>query len=57
MKLSAPTHLVFLLAVILIALGLLSHLAGWPAVELVVSFWFVAVGGLLLVAGSMFKGI
>ena len=57
MKLSAPTHLVFLLAVILIALGLLSRLAGWPTADLVVAFWFAAVGGLLLVAGSLFKGI
>jgi len=57
MKLSAPTHFVFLLAVIAIALGLLCKLALWPSADLVVAFWFAAVGGLLLVAGSLFKGI
>ena len=57
MKLSAPTTVVFLLAVIALALGLLSKFAGWPTADLVIAFWFVAVGGLLLVAGSLFKRI
>ena len=57
MKLSAPTSAVFLIAVIAIALGLLSKLAGWPSTDLAVAFWLAAVGGLLLVVGNLFKGV
>lgn len=57
MKLSAPTRLAFLIAVIVIALGLFSELAGWPTADLAVAFWLAAGGGLLLVASSLFKGI
>jgi hypothetical protein len=48
---------IFLIAVIAIALGLLSKLAGWPSADLTVAFWLAAVGGLLLIVGNLFKGV
>lgn len=64
MKLSAPTALIFILSLLLLALGLIGHLqpsllAALPkSAEIIAnSFWFVVGGYLALTAGVLFKGL
>jgi len=59
MKLSAPTFLIFLISVILLALGLLMILNVFH-IDLGISnlpFWLAFVGGGLLALGALFKGL
>ena len=55
MKLSAPTQIVWIIAVILGVLGLLGHFAGVPVGGY--SFELLAVGFILLTLGTMLKGM
>ena len=64
MKLSAPTALIFILSLILLAVGLIGHmqpslLAALPkSAEIVAnSFWFVVGAFGVLTAGVVFKGL
>jgi hypothetical protein len=56
MKLSAPSTITWLIAVALGALGVLQHLSILQiAIIRLNSFWFVAAGFALLVAGTLLK--
>jgi len=54
MKLNAPTQTLWLVAVILGVLGIIGNLATIPFVS-TYAFWFVAVGFILLVIGTVYK--
>lgn len=56
MKLSAPKGLIWWIALILAALGIVSKFVGIPFVS-ANNFWFVAVGYVLLFLGTLFKGL
>ena len=56
MNLSAPTNLVFLIAVVIAVLGILAGL-GILAILPIAPFWLVTIGFGLLAAGCLFKGI
>jgi len=56
MKLSAPTKWVFIVAVVLGVLALLGQFTTIPFIS-AYSFWTLFVGFVLLVAGSLFKGL
>ncbi len=55
MKLSAPTQLVWLISLILAALGFIGTLIAIPVVS-VNALWFVLVGYILLFLGTILKG-
>jgi hypothetical protein len=62
MKLSAPTGLVFILSLILLAIGVIGHmqpslLAALPPQVVANSFWFVVGGYGVLTVGVLFKGL
>ena len=62
MKLSAPTGLVFVLSLILLAVGLIGHLqpsllAALPPTVVANSFWFAVGGYGVLTVGVLFKGL
>ncbi len=62
MKLSAPTALVFVLSLILLAVGVVGRLqpgllASLPPEVVANSFWFVVGGFGVLTAGVVFKGL
>lgn len=64
MKLSAPTALIFILSLILLALGVISHLqpsliAALPMSAEVIAnkFWLVVGGYGVLSLGVLFKGL
>lgn len=54
MKLNAPTQTLWLVAVILGVLGILGELATIPFVS-TYAFWFLVVGFVLLVIGTVYK--
>ena len=57
MKLSAPTTLVFIISVVLAALGILPMLGiALPSVGISTA-WLLAIGYIVLAAGCLFKGI
>lgn len=56
MKLSAPKALVFWICFVLIVLGVVAHFVTIPFVSANV-FWFLTVGGVLLLLACMFKGL
>lgn len=53
----APTQITLVLAVILWLIGFLGHFGVIPAVTGVVAFWCLAIAGLLLILGSLIKGL
>ena len=55
MKLSTPTNLVFWIATVLAALGLIGSLVDLPFVS-DYNFWFVMIGFVLLWLGNVMKG-
>ena len=55
MKLSAPTQPIWLLSVILVAVGIVGNLVTIPFVS-VYAFWIVVAGYILLFLGSVLKG-
>ena len=55
MKLSTPTNLVFWIATVLAALGLIGSLVSLPFVS-TYAFWFVVIGFVLLWLGNVMKG-
>ncbi len=55
MKLSKPTKNVFWIATVLAALGIIGKLVSIPFVSQY-SFWFVAIGFVLLWLGNTMKG-
>jgi hypothetical protein len=64
MKLSAPTALIFILSLILLALGIVAHMqpsliAALPMHDKVIAnqFWVVVAGYLVLTAGVVFRGL
>ena len=62
MKLSAPTALVFVLSLILLAVGIVGRLQpglleSLPPEVVANSFWFVVAGFGVLTAGVVFKGL
>ncbi len=62
MKLSAPTAILFLLSLILVVIGVISHLqpsllAALPPMVVENKFWFVVGGYGVLTAGVLFKGL
>lgn len=59
MNLSAPTFWVFIVSVILAAVGILSMFVfiPWVSESLVRGFWILAAGYVLLLAGNVTKGL
>ena len=62
MKLSAPTALIFILSLILVAIGVIGHmqpslLAALPAWVVANKLWFAVGGYGVLTAGVLFKGL
>ena len=55
MKLSAPTKLVFWIATVLAALGILGTLVTLPIIS-GIAFWLLAIGFVLLWLGNVLKG-
>lgn len=55
MKLSAPKQITFLIAVILLILGVLARFVAIPFVT-VYAFWIVVVAAVLLVLGCAISG-
>lgn len=55
MKLSTPTNLVFWIATVMAALGLIGSLVTLPFVS-TYAFWFVVIGFVLLWLGNVMKG-
>jgi hypothetical protein len=56
MKLSAPTQPIFLIAVILMALGVVGYFLSVPVLT-PHSFFFMLVGSVILIVGNLVKGI
>ena len=56
MNLSAPTMVVFLISVVIAALGLLAKLSILSIIP-VESFWLMTIGYIVLAAGCLFKGV
>ena len=56
LKLSAPTQLVWIIAVILGVLGLLAKFGTIPVVS-AYEFWFVFVGFAMLAVATLVKGL
>ena len=56
MKLSAPTMIVFIISVTIAAIGLLAAL-GILAVIPIASVWIMTIAYVILLAGTLFKGI
>ncbi len=56
MKLNAPTKIIFLLSLLLVALAVISRFTPIPYVSQY-QFWVAIVGYLLLVAGVTMKGL
>jgi hypothetical protein len=58
MKLTPPKVITFIIAVILVVLGLIGKLApSTPILGANNSFWFVFAGFVLLALGNLFKGL
>jgi hypothetical protein len=55
MKLSAPKQNVWILAVIIAVLGLIGYFIPLPILS-TYAFWFVTVGFVLLLLGTLLKG-
>jgi len=55
MKLSTPTNLVFWIATVLGALGILGTLVTLPFIS-GIAFWLLAIGFVLLWLGNVLKG-
>ena len=53
---NAPKKVTWLISLVLIALGIVSKFVAIPVVG-TYAFWFVAVGGVLLLLGSLLKGL
>lgn len=56
MKLTPPTKTVFSLGSLLVILGIVSHFIAIPIVG-AYEFWYLAIGGVLLIMGCLFKGL
>jgi hypothetical protein len=56
MKLSAPSQIAWIIAVILGVLSLLTFVVAIPFVS-TYAFWFMAVGWLVLLLATLFKGV
>lgn len=56
MNLSAPTMIVFIISVVIAVLGLLAAL-GILSIIPVPSFWLMAIAYVVLLAGTLFKGV
>lgn len=56
MNLSAPTQLVFVISLVLGIVGILGKLAIIPGL-ITYGFWMIVIAWLLLVLGSVLKGI
>ena len=56
MNLSAPTLVIFIVSIIIAALGILAGL-GVMAFLPIPAFWLVTIGFLVLVAGCLFSGV
>lgn len=56
MNLSAPTMVVFLISLVIAALGLLDGL-GVLSIIPIQAFWMMTIGYIVLAAGCLFKGI
>ena len=56
MKLSAPTQIIFLLSLIIVALAVISRFTPIPYVSQY-QFWVAIIGYLVLVAGVTMKGV
>jgi len=55
MKLNAPKQLTWVIALILLVLGLIGMLVAVPVLT-AYAFWFAFVGGVLLLLGAFLKG-
>ncbi len=55
-RLSAPTHIVFYISVVLFALALIGHFVAVPFVTMY-QFWFAIAGYVVLAAGNLLKGV
>ena len=56
MKLTAPTKVSFFLALIFIVVGVFAELGIVSALS-GISFWLVLVGAVILIIGTLFKGL
>jgi len=56
MKLSAPRHITFWIAVVVAILGLIANLITIPVLS-GLSFWLVVLAFVILAAGNLFEGI
>ncbi len=56
MKLSAPKHLTFWIAVLVALLGVLANFIKIPVLS-GISFWLVVIGFVILAAGNLFEGV
>jgi len=57
MKLSAPKKIVFLISVILIAVGLIGRFVPLLDLGFGLSYWLTLAGGVLLTLGCLLKGM
>ena len=58
MKFNAPKTLTWLICLVLIVVGILAKFNIIPVAFIVANaFWFVAVGGVLLLLATMLKGL
>ena len=56
MKLNPPKKIVFLISMILGAIGIIAHFISIPVLS-TIAFWLVVVGLALLVLGNTVKGL
>lgn len=58
MKLNAPKFVTWLICLALIVLAILAHFGVLPVAFIVANeFWFLAVGGVLLLLATLLKGL